>query len=117
MTWRLFARPPSSLSLSRFLPSIFSSSSSTTHTKTFHSQNISALAIGVENSTGGREVWALVDTRVQRWVMKSEGWEDLLLDADLSVIIGSAIRESFGTSVDQDDEQVDLELVDLAVDE
>lgn len=117
MTWRLFARPPSSLSLSRFLPSIFSSSSSTTHTKTFHSQNISALAIGVENSTGGREVWALVDTRVQRWVMKSEGWEDLLLDADLSVIIGSAIRESFGTSVDQDDEQVDLELVDLAIDE
>ena len=49
--------------------------------------------------------------------MKSEGWEDLLLDLDVSVIIGSAIRESFGTSVDQDDKQVDLELVDLAVDE
>ena len=48
--------------------------------------------------------------------MKSEGWEDLLLDFDVSGIVGSAIRESFGTSVDQDDKQVDLELVDLAVD-
>lgn len=48
--------------------------------------------------------------------MKPEGWEDLLLDADVSVIIGSAIRDTFGTSVDQDDKQVDLELVDLAVD-
>lgn len=48
--------------------------------------------------------------------MKTEGWEDLLLDEDLSVIIGSAIRESFGTSVHEDDKQVDLELVDLAVD-
>jgi nuclear pore complex protein Nup133 len=48
--------------------------------------------------------------------MKSEGWEDLSLDADVSVIIASAIRESFGTTVDQDDKQVDLELVDLAVD-
>jgi nuclear pore complex protein Nup133 len=116
MTWRLFARPSQSLSLSRFLPSIFSSTSSTAHTTKFHSQNISALALGAETPTGGREVWALVDTRVQRWDMKSEGWEDLSLDADVSVIIASAIRESFGTTVDQDDKQVDLELVDLAVD-
>jgi nuclear pore complex protein Nup133 len=115
LTWRLFARPSPSLSLSRFLPSIFSSSS-TTHPITFHSQNISALALGPETSTGGREVWALVDTRVQKWDMKSEGWEDLLLDFDVSGIVGSAIRKSFGTSVDQDDKQVDLELVDLAVD-
>jgi nuclear pore complex protein Nup133 len=115
MTSHLFARPPPSLSLSRFLPSIFSSSS-TPHVISFHSQNISALALGVETSTGDRDVWALVDTRVQRWVMKTEGWEDMLLDADLSVIVGSAIRESFSTSVDQDDMQVDLELVDLAID-
>jgi nuclear pore complex protein Nup133 len=116
MTWHLFARPPPSLSLSRFLPSIFSSSPSTTRPITFHSKNINALALGAETLTGGREVWALVDTRVQRWDMKTEGWEDLLLDEDLSVIIGSAIRESFGTSVHEDDKQVDLELVDLAVD-
>jgi len=116
MTWRLFSRPPSPLSLSRLLPSIFSSSSSTAPTTTSHSQNISGLALGAETSTGGRDVWALVDTRVQRWDMKSEGWEDLLLDVDVSVIIVSAIRESFVTSVDQDDKKVDLELVDLAVD-
>ena len=79
MTWHLFA----SLLPSRFLPSIFSSSSSTPHTISFHPQNVSAIALGVETSAGDREVWALADVRAQRRVMKSEEWEDLLLDTEL----------------------------------
>ncbi|KAF8077905.1 hypothetical protein FPV67DRAFT_1405325 [Lyophyllum atratum] len=116
LTSHIFARPSQSLSLSRLLPSIFSSASTPSVTAGL-SRNVSALAFGARTPTGGKEVWALVDTRLQRWSMSPEGWEELLLEGDISVILSSAIRKTFGSRVDDDDKQVDLELLDLAVDD
>ncbi|GLB34911.1 putative non-repetitive/WGA-negative nucleoporin C-terminal [Lyophyllum shimeji] len=116
LTSRLFARPSQPLSLSRLLPSIFSSAA-TPSVSTGVSRNISALAFGARTPTGGKEIWALVDTRVQRWSMSPEGWEELLSEGDISGILSSAIRTTFGARVDEDDKQVDLELLDLAVDD
>ncbi|KAG6874188.1 hypothetical protein C0995_003734 [Termitomyces sp. Mi166 len=110
----VFSKPSHSISLSRLLPSIFSSGSTTS---TFsHSKNISAIALGAKTGTGGREVWAIVDTLLQRWAMSPEGWEQLLLEGDILGILSTAVRKAFGTRVDADDQKVDLELLDLAVD-
>ncbi|KNZ71793.1 Nucleoporin [Termitomyces sp. J132] len=110
----VFARPSHSISLSRLLPSIFSSGSAT---NTFsHSRNVSAIALGAKTGTGGREIWAIVDTRLQRWTISPEGWEQLSLESDVLAILSAAVRKAFGTRVDADDQKVDLELVDLAVD-
>ncbi|KAF5381087.1 hypothetical protein D9615_003993 [Tricholomella constricta] len=116
LTSHVFARPSHSLSLSRLLPSIFSSGS-TPSVAAGLSKNVSALAFGAKTPTGGKEVWALVDTRLQRWSMSPEGWEELLLEGDVSAILSSAIRKTFGARVDDDDKQVDLELLDVAVDD
>ncbi|KAG5645239.1 hypothetical protein DXG03_006656 [Asterophora parasitica] len=116
LTSHIFARPSQSLSLARLLPSFFSSGSSTNIASGL-SKNVSALAFGAKTPTGGKEVWALVDTRLQRWSMSPEGWEELLLEGDVSAILSSAIRKTFGSRVDNDDKQVDLELLDVAVDD
>ncbi|KAG6851014.1 hypothetical protein H0H93_004501 [Arthromyces matolae] len=110
-----FARPSQTLSLSRLLPSIFSSGSTPTIPYS-HSKNVSAIALGPKTGTGGREIWAIVDTRLQRWLLSSEGWEQLLLDGDVSGTLTAAARKFFGARVDADDQKIDLELLDLAVD-
>ncbi|KAF9464745.1 hypothetical protein BDZ94DRAFT_1161306 [Collybia nuda] len=115
LTYHSFARPSHSLSFSRLLPSIFSSSTSVPTVSTTHSRNVNAVALGPQTSTGGREVWALVDTHVQKWDMKSEGWEELIIDENLSSILISTLRDSFGRSVSGDDKHIDLELLDLAI--
>jgi nuclear pore complex protein Nup133 len=48
--------------------------------------------------------------------MKSEGWEEPLLDEEIAGVARSALRTSFGASVNQDNSQLDLELVDIAID-
>lgn len=48
--------------------------------------------------------------------MSPEGWEQLLLEGDVLEILSTAVRKAFGTRVDADDQKVDLELLDLAVD-
>ncbi|KAG6898380.1 hypothetical protein C0992_009055 [Termitomyces sp. T32_za158] len=111
----VFAKPSHPISFSRLLPSIFSSGS-TTSTSFSHSKNVSAIALGAKSGTSGREVWAIVDTRLQRWSMSPEGWEQLLLEGDVLGILSTAVRKAFGTRVDADDQKVDLELLDLAVD-
>ncbi|KAJ7940617.1 Non-repetitive/WGA-negative nucleoporin C-terminal-domain-containing protein [Mycena leptocephala] len=78
--------------------------------------NISSIALGGQTPTGGKELWALVDTRVQRWEMKSEGWEEPLLDEEIAGVARSALRTAFGESVEQDNARLDLELVDIAID-
>ncbi|KAG6866953.1 hypothetical protein C0991_003869 [Blastosporella zonata] len=115
LTQHVFARPLPSLSLSRLLPSFFSSST-TPNIVYGHSRNISAIALGAKTGAGGREVWAVVDTRLQRWSMSPEGWEQLLMEGDLLGILSAAVRKEFGSRVDVDDQKVDLEIVDLAVD-
>lgn len=62
----------------------------------------------------GRDVWALVDSRVQRWKMKTEGWEDALMDVDVLDAIRSKMRDILGHSIPQDDSALDLELVDMS---
>jgi nuclear pore complex protein Nup133 len=100
------------------MPSLFSSSPSASNASyiTPEPGNINAISLGDKTITGGREVWALVDTRIQRWDMKSEGWEQLLLDEEVASIVRTAVREAFGQGVEQDNARMDLELVDLAID-
>ncbi|KAJ7774554.1 hypothetical protein DFH07DRAFT_102982 [Mycena maculata] len=118
LTSHAFSRPTTGLSLARLLPSFLSPSPSTSHQAPLTPEvgNISSIALGGQTPTGGRELWALVDTRVQRWEMKSEGWEEPLLDEEIAGVARSALRSAFGDSVEQDNAKLDLELVDLAID-
>ncbi|CAK5277413.1 unnamed protein product [Mycena citricolor] len=72
--------------------------------------------MGEQTSTGGGELWALVDTRIQRWEMKTEGWEQLLLEEDIASLIKSALIDAFGAGIETTRAPLDLELVDIAVD-
>ncbi|KAF7363465.1 Methyltransferase type 11 [Mycena sanguinolenta] len=116
LTAHAFSRPSSGLSLARLIPSFFSASSSGSQPLTPEIGNISSIALGGQTPTGGKELWALVDTRVQRWEMKTEGWEEPLLDEEIAEVARSALRTAFGSSVEEDDSQLDLELVDIAID-
>lgn len=118
LTSHPFSRPSSSLSLARLLPSFFASSSNRPSSNiSTEPGNINSVALGATNSTGGRDLWALVDTRVQRWDMKAEGWEEVLLDEEVAGIIRFAVRDAFGEGVEQDNARMDLELLDIAIDE
>ncbi|KAK0204765.1 hypothetical protein DFS33DRAFT_1322617 [Desarmillaria ectypa] len=114
LTSHVFARPASSLSLTRLYSSFFASSGSKTPLVS-EPGNISALALGHATVDGG-EIWALIDTRIQLWELKAEGWEDIVRDDEVSEIIRAALRDTFGSSVEQDDANMDLELLDIAVD-
>ncbi|KAH8107113.1 Non-repetitive/WGA-negative nucleoporin C-terminal-domain-containing protein [Cristinia sonorae] len=104
---RAFSRPQSSLSLSRLLPTFWSSESSS------KSGNINAVALQTSEKTSlGRHVWALIDFRIQRWNMSAEGWEELELDDDVAELIRPALRARFSTA-SEDDSELDLELLDL----
>ncbi|KAF7967089.1 hypothetical protein HWV62_35891 [Athelia sp. TMB] len=105
----VFARPAPALTLTNFLPSLWSSSPSTQPAP----GNISAIALGEEDTTG-KEVWALVDTRVQKWNMSTEGWEEILMDVEIAELVRNALRETF-EGISADDSELDLELVDIAV--
>ncbi|KAJ6596941.1 hypothetical protein DFH09DRAFT_1403501 [Mycena vulgaris] len=118
LTSHAFSRPATGLSLSRLIPSFLSPSPSGSHHSALTPEvgNISSIALGGQTPTGGRELWALVDTRVQRWEMKSEGWEEPLLDQEIAGVARSALRSAFGDNVEQDNAKLDLELVDIAID-
>ncbi|KAJ3755523.1 hypothetical protein EV360DRAFT_96127 [Lentinula raphanica] len=109
-----FSKPSATLSLSRLIP--FFSSSSANTTLIPEPGNINAIALGEQTIGGDRDIWALIAFRVQRWVMKLEGWEEIVQDVDVAVLIQDALRETFGDSVAKDDSKLDLELVDLVVD-
>ncbi|KAK0485184.1 Non-repetitive/WGA-negative nucleoporin C-terminal-domain-containing protein [Armillaria novae-zelandiae] len=114
LTSHAFARPTSSLSLTRLYSSLFPSSGPKTSLAS-EPGNVSAVALGRETVDGG-EIWALIDTRIQLWELKAEGWEDIVRDDDVSEIIRVALRNTFGSSVEQDNANLDLELLDIAVD-
>lgn len=105
----IFARPAPSLTLTNFLPSLWSSAPSLQP----EIGNISAVALGETKATG-KEIWALVDTRVQKWNMSVEGWEEVMLDVDVGGLLRGAIRGNFD-SAPEDNIELDLELVDIAV--
>jgi nuclear pore complex protein Nup133 len=109
LTLHLFSRPQPSGGLSRFLPSIFSPST----TAPAQPENIAALALGAR-AEGGKDVWALLETRLQRWTVSDEGWEELAFDYDIEEGISIAIRNAF-PNAPQEDAALDLELLDLHV--
>ncbi|KAF9075250.1 hypothetical protein BDP27DRAFT_40146 [Rhodocollybia butyracea] len=115
LTSHPFSRPSKSLSFSSFIPFLSSSSTATTQI-VLEPGNISAIALGARTIDGGAEIWALINSRIQRWEMKLEGWEEALQDEDVAEMIRIAIRRTFGSAVEKDDAKMDLELVDLAVD-
>lgn len=71
------------------------------------------MTLGETNPTG-KEVWALVDTRVQKWNMSVEGWEEVVLDVNIAGLLRATVREHF-ENVPEDNVELDLELVDIAV--
>ncbi|KAF9454530.1 hypothetical protein P691DRAFT_655678 [Macrolepiota fuliginosa MF-IS2] len=107
---RLFARPVPSLSLSRLIPSFFGSSSlSPTDAMNAY---VSSIALGKPSATGEREVWALVSERIQKWELKPEGWEELLLDKNVVELLRSAVKDEFGIKEERD-HSMDFEMIDI----
>ncbi|KAH9043103.1 hypothetical protein EDB85DRAFT_1855669 [Lactarius pseudohatsudake] len=106
LTSRIFSRPQSSLSLSRFLPSLWSSPTSQVEVG-----NIAAVALGTKSNLG-TDIWALVESRVQRWNIAAEGWEEFALQEDIATVIQPAIQSTLRSP----SKYLDLELLDLAVD-
>ncbi|KAJ8487889.1 hypothetical protein ONZ51_g3889 [Trametes cubensis] len=103
-----FGRPQSTLSLSRLLPSFLSEAEQQPQ-RGF----ISAVVAGeLARGAAGRNVWALVDLRIQQWDMSVEGWEKLLMEEDISDQTRAAVREHF-PNAPQSDVELDLELLDL----
>ncbi|KAJ3847514.1 hypothetical protein EV368DRAFT_76646 [Lentinula lateritia] len=116
LTSHPFSKPSKSLSLSRLIPFLSASSSTTTTHVVSEPGNISAISLGLQTIDGGRDIWVLINSRVQRWVMKLDGWEELIQDEDVADLIRNAVRKTFGDSVEKLDTKLDLELVDLVVD-
>jgi nuclear pore complex protein Nup133 len=101
------------MSLTRLLPSLFSTA---TAQKSLEPGNINSIVLGAKLPSGGREVWTLIDTRVQKWSMHPEGWEELILDRSVLDHLTTAL-ESFLGSDNTRPTELDLELLDLAIDE
>jgi len=108
LTSRLFSRMQSSVSLSRFLPSLWSSPTSQAE-----GGNIAAIALGAKTNLG-TDIWALVESRVQKWNVAAEGFEELTLQEDISVVLRNTIQDTLHAPSTLT--YLDLELLDLAVD-
>ena len=73
--------------------------------------NIAAIAVGAKTNLG-IDIWALVESRVQRWHVAAEGWEELTLQEDVGMVLRQAIQDTLRAPA----AYLDLELLDLAVD-
>ena len=76
--------------------------------------NINAVALDERSDAfiDRRDIWALIDYRLQRWNMSGEGWEELELDEDIADHVRPHLRKSFGNAP-KDDTELDLEYLDL----
>ena len=88
------------------MPSLWSSQASQAE-----AGNIAAIALGAKTNLGV-DIWALVESRVQRWHVAAEGWEELILQEDVGVVLRQAIQDTLRAP----STYLDLELLDLAVD-
>ena len=111
---RRFARPNPSNSFSRLLPSFLSPTASSFYDRKDKSKHIHAVVLGLQSGSGDRDVWALANGHIQQWCMKSEGWEDHLLDLDLSPLLSDEVQKSLAPK-GSDSSFHDLELSDLAI--
>ena len=108
LTSHPFSRPQSSLSITRIFP-LWSSNPQTER------GYINSVALGNATSTG-REILVAVDTRVQIWSLRFEGYEELVSEEDLGESIREAIRgftptaSRRGTGV-----ELDVELLDIVL--
>jgi nuclear pore complex protein Nup133 len=75
---------------------------------------VSSIALGKPSATGERVVWTLVSERIQKWELKPEGWEELLLDKNVVGLLKSAVMDAFGIREDRD-QFLDFELIDLGL--
>ncbi|TFK42541.1 hypothetical protein BDQ12DRAFT_732185 [Crucibulum laeve] len=103
-----FSRPAPSRSFSRLLPSIFTASPTSSSSDDFES--IYSIAIGPPQESGENNVWAISKRRVQKWILKSEGWEEFVMEYDLADLVEPALEKAFGLS-----HNLDLEMLDMAV--
>lgn len=106
MTGHPFSRPQSGLSFTR----IFWAASVIPQTERGY---INSVALGKE-TTIGREIWSIIDTRVQIWSMTFEGFEELLVEEELGVDIQTFIQENV-VSGHTNRNELDLELLDVVV--
>jgi nuclear pore complex protein Nup133 len=58
-------------------------------------------------------VWALGEERIQKWILKAEGWEEKVVDENLSEAVKMVLEDSQTVS----EGEMDLELLDLAINE
>ncbi|KZV71677.1 hypothetical protein PENSPDRAFT_650535 [Peniophora sp. CONT] len=63
----------------------------------------------------GRDVWALGSQRAQQWALGTDGWEELTREHDLAALVGPALLQSTGKEESAEEIDLDLELLDLAV--
>ena len=108
LTSHAFSLPQSSLSLTRIFP-LWSSNTQTER------GYINSVALGNATSIG-REIWVAVDTRIQLWSLRFEGYEELISEEDLGEGIREAIREfTLPTSRRGSGVELDVELLDVVL--
>ncbi|KZT09491.1 uncharacterized protein LAESUDRAFT_646564 [Laetiporus sulphureus 93-53] len=109
LSFHEFGHPSSSLSFAHLFPG-FLGTATGMRPKSGH---ISAVALGEQSKTAlGRDVWAMVTTRIQKWNMSVEGWEELILEKDLAEVISHALKDKFVAAA-ENMAALDLELLDL----
>lgn len=84
---------------------------------------INSIALGPEGPNGDREVWTSSSGWLHKWILKPEGWEELVMEQTITHLIEPEIKKSMGlhaVQVDkettQQSQELDIELLDLAVD-
>ena len=104
----MFSRPQSSLSFTRIFP-LWSSNSQA------EKGYINSVALGNSTSTG-RQIWVVVDTRIQLWNLRFEGYEELVSEEDLGESIRGAIQQfTPATSRRGSGVELDVELLDIVL--
>jgi nuclear pore complex protein Nup133 len=107
-----FVRARPSAGLSRFLPGVLWGGNGGSGIGEEDPESISAVALGEVDETG-RDVWALTETRLQRWRLLAEGSEQRVSEERIDRIISRAVKVAFAGSAPKDEYEFDLELVDL----
>lgn len=111
LTIRGFARPSAKASFTRLFQPFLPISPSSYEIKD-KNKHIHAVSLGQETPSGDRDVWALANGSLQLWSMKSEGWEELVHEHDLSPLLLKGLRDKKLGTVAEDQ---DVELSDLAI--